>query len=71
MVSSFKLELQMNEMRENVSIWAKLYKTWEKLESDFRFARTPAKDELGTGIRAMEIELRALRAKPGPRSQAG
>jgi hypothetical protein len=53
----------MSEIHENVSIWAKLYKRWEKVESDLRSIGTRPASESGTHMSAMEIELRALGAK--------
>ncbi|HEX9718706.1 MAG TPA: hypothetical protein VGA59_03170 [Ramlibacter sp.] len=53
----------MNEINEKVSMWAKLHKRWEKVESDLRSVKTLPAREVGVNISAMEVELRALRAK--------
>jgi hypothetical protein len=53
----------MSEINENVSMWAKLYKRWEKVESDLRSIGARPRSEPGTHMSAMEVELRALGAK--------
>ena len=53
----------MSEIHEKVSTWAKLRKCWEKMESDRRSSKASTLAQVGTGMCAMEVELRALRAK--------
>jgi hypothetical protein len=53
----------MSELDENVSMWARLYKRWEKMESDLGWTGTRPAAQVATPLSAMEIELRALRAR--------
>jgi hypothetical protein len=53
----------MSEINEHVSIWAKLYKRWEKVESDLRSSGTRPGSEADAPMSAMEVELRALGAR--------
>jgi hypothetical protein len=56
----------MNGINEKVSTWAKLYKRWERwegMESDRRSSKAPTFGQAGAAMCAMEVELRALRAK--------
>jgi hypothetical protein len=53
----------VSEINENVSIWARLYKRWEKAEPDLRSVSTSPAAEVRTQISAMEVELRALGAR--------
>ena len=52
----------MKEMNEKPSMWARLYKRWEQTDSDTGRKR-PTFGEVGAGMSAMEVELRALQAK--------
>lgn len=52
----------MKEMNEKLSMWARLYKRWEQVDPD-PHCRPPTFGESGTGMSAMEVELRALQAK--------
>jgi hypothetical protein len=63
------LELLMEEKNEKLSMWARLYKRWGQLDADPR--KAPADGEAETGISAMEVELRALRAKADVASPDG
>lgn len=53
----------MSELKENVSMWARLYKRWEKMESDLGWAGTRSAAEVDSPVSAMEVELRALGAR--------
>jgi hypothetical protein len=52
----------MEQKNEKLSVWARLYKRWEQLDADRR-CKPPGAGEVGTGMCAMEVELRALGAK--------
>jgi hypothetical protein len=59
------VELMMNEINEKVSTWTRLCKRWEKMESNraSRSSQAPTFAQAGAGMCAMEVELRAMRAK--------
>jgi len=51
----------VSELRDKVSVWEKLRRPWEHHPPDLPMTR-PGGGELS----AMEVELRALRARPDP-----
>lgn len=53
----------MNEINEKVSAWTRLYKRWDKTETDRRPTQAPTFGQVGARMCAMEVELRAMRAK--------
>jgi hypothetical protein len=53
----------MSEINEHVSMWARLYRRWEKVESDLRSIGTRTGADAGTDTTAMEVELRAMGAR--------
>lgn len=52
----------MKEIHAKLSMWARLYRRWEGMDPVLR-GKAPAAGEGGTGISAMEVELRAMQAK--------
>jgi hypothetical protein len=57
-----KVESPMKEIAQKVSMWTRLHRRWEKIESDLRL-KTPTPEEPSSGMCAMQVELRAMRAK--------
>jgi len=55
--------MAMSEIHEKLSIWAKLHKQWTTMESGLRSMNKDRANAASPEISAMEVELRALRAK--------
>jgi hypothetical protein len=53
----------MNEINEKVSLWAKLNKQWETMESGLRTRKPRPKGSVGDDPAPMEVESKALRAR--------
>jgi hypothetical protein len=53
----------MNQMHEKLSVWARLHKQLAEMESGWRSTSTQAIHGMGADLSAMEVELKALRAK--------
>jgi len=51
----------MNDLHDKVSVWERLRRPWEHHPPD-----RPAARPAGGGLSAMEVELRAMRARPDP-----
>jgi hypothetical protein len=52
-----------NHIHQKLSVWAKLQKQWETMESNLRVMKTRPAATAGKDTCPMEVELRALRAK--------
>lgn len=61
----FGLELLMNQIHEKLLVWAKLHQQLAEMESGWRSTNTQHGHGMGADVSAMEVELKALRAKVG------